>query len=126
MGTKLAELLDETRGVGFEEFLAHMEGAMAADTRPEAQRPLRFARAFMVVLVETARAEAGDDPSPEQWADTVMCAFGGIAWALPCFVASGVKQGATSAVVGHMLAEVFMPMLRDVAAHQDTAEEVEK
>lgn len=120
--TTLGDLLDETRGVGFEDFLAHMEAAIAADTRPEARRPLRFARAFLVALVETARAEAGDEPSPEAWLECVMAAFGGIAWALPCFVASGVKQGATTHVVETLLNECFLPTLSAVSIHQDSDE----
>jgi len=119
MGKRLADLLDETRGEGFEEFLAHMEAAIADDKRPEAQRVLRFARAFLVALVETARAETGDDPSPEEWADVVACAFGGIGWVLPCFVASGVRQGQTSAAVRIALEESFLPILREAAAHED-------
>jgi len=124
MGKRLADLLDETRGGGFEEFLAHMEAAIAADTRPDAQRALRFARAFMVALVETARAETGDEPSPEQWADVVAAVFVGLGWVLPCFVASGARRGKTSALVNLAVEECFLPVMRDVAAHQDAAPEM--
>lgn len=118
----LTDLLSETRGDGFEDFLESMEAAIASDDRPEAQRALRFARAFMIALVETARAETGDAPDPLSWGETLTAAFSGLAWALPCFVASCAKPGTTDIVTRHLLSECFLPILKEMAAYQDAPE----
>lgn len=117
--TKLSDLLSETRGVGFEEFLETMEAAIEAETAPEVQRMLRFARAFLISLIETARKEAGEEPGFEEWTAIVMDAFSGVAWAFPCFVATGIKAGHTGEAIEVLLRESFTPVLREVAQFYD-------
>lgn len=116
---RLADLLGETRGDGFEEFLQAFE-ALPEVIGEENRMTSRFIRSIATAIIETARLEDMAKGEADHVFDIIAAAYAACGYVLPCMAVTQIRAEGVREVISHMREAYFetihAAILNDVEA----------